>query len=152
MYFSIKEGNVSLHPEEIFSQNNYIIRSISSSKYPTITSRYVSEQNMGYGFCLQLMTENPVGVRNVSWLLRGVKDTVQYTSQKKTAHVSCVFYTLVNNYATRSLIVLSTIYWLMEVRSSSTKHKKRCRKVAAKLLFGRVRPAKRPKPRLCRPL
>ena len=44
----------------------------------------------------------------------------------------------------RSLIVLLTICWLVEVRSLS--------KVAAKVLFGRGRPAKEPKRRLCRPL
>ena len=54
----------------------------------------------------------------------------------------------------RSLIVLLTICWLEEVRSSSTLGIKRgrCQKVAAKLLFGRGRPAKQPKRRLCRPL
>ena len=56
----------------------------------------------------------------------------------------------------RSLIVLLTIYWLAEVRSLSTLayhlSTLACQKVAAKLFFGKGRPAKRPKRRLCRPL
>jgi len=51
--------------------------------------------------------------------------------------------------AMSSLILFLTVYWLIEVRSFD---KKRCRKVAAKLLFGRGRSAKQLTRRLCRPL
>ena len=50
----------------------------------------------------------------------------------------------------RSSIVLLTI--LLASGSEIFLHKKRCQKVAAKRLFGRDQPAKKPKRHLCQPL
>lgn len=51
-----------------------------------------------------------------------------------------------------SLIVFLRMFCLIKVRSFQLLYKKRCQKVATKLLFGRGRPAKQRLHRLCQPL